>query len=30
MEDLMDSANTMCTMDEALKVNQIIKDILNS
>ena len=30
MEDLMDSANTMCSMDEALRVNQIIKDILNS
>ncbi len=30
MEDLMDSANTMCTMNEAIKVNQIIKDIIKS
>jgi predicted dehydrogenase len=30
MEDLIGSTNTMCTMGEALKVNLIIKDILNS
>ena len=30
MENLMGSANIMCTMADALKVNHIIKDILNS